>query len=80
MSTRFLVCLLCASWFFLTNLSVSAAEGPVQRRLYVATPGIRNDLEYGGHGLVVFDIDQGHRFVKRIPSAGRDDAGKMGLD
>ena len=80
MSTRFLVCLLCASWFFLTNLSVSAAEGPVQRRLYVATPCIRNDLEYGGHGLVVFDIDQGHRFVKRIPSAGRDDAGKMGLN
>ncbi len=76
MSTRILVCLLCASWFFLTNLSVSAAEGTVQRRLYVATPGIRNYLEYGGHGLVVFDIDQGHRFVKRIPTAGRDDAGK----
>ena len=76
MTTRILVCLLCASWFFLTNLSVSAAEGTVQRRLYVATPGIRNYLEYGGHGLVVFDIDQGHRFVKRIPTAGRDDAGK----
>ncbi len=76
MSTRILVCLLCTSLFFLTNLLVSAAEGAVQRRLYVATPGIRNYLEYGGHGLIVFDIDQGHRFVKRIPTAGRDDAGK----
>ena len=77
MSTRILVCLCCTTLFFLTNLSVFAAEGAVQRRLYVATPGIRNYLEYGGHGLVVFDINQGHRFVKRIPTAGRDDAGKL---
>ena len=37
-----------------------------QRFLYVASPGIRNYLQYGGHGVLVFDIDQGHRFVKRI--------------
>ena len=47
-----------------------------QRRLYVAEPGIRNYLEYGGHGLLVFDIDHGHRFVKRIPTAGLDEKGK----
>jgi DNA-binding beta-propeller fold protein YncE len=47
-----------------------------QRFLYVATPGIRDYLEYGGHGVVVFDIDRGHRFVKRIPLAGLDDKGK----
>jgi DNA-binding beta-propeller fold protein YncE len=46
------------------------------RRLYVAEPGIRNYLEYGGHGLLVFDIDHGHRFVKRIPTAGLDADGK----
>lgn len=46
------------------------------RLLYVATPGIRNYLEYGGHGLLVFDIDGGHRFVKRIPTAGLGDDGK----
>ena len=38
--------------------------------LYVATPGIRNYLGYGGHGIVVFDIDNGHKFVKRIPTHG----------
>ncbi|MEZ4703374.1 MAG: hypothetical protein R2834_23795 [Rhodothermales bacterium] len=46
----------------------SASAAPVSRRLYVATPGIRNYLEYGGIGVIVFDIDNGHRFVKRIPT------------
>src|SRR5712692_7740369 len=36
--------------------------------LYVATPGIRNYVDYGGIGIVIFDIDNGHRFVKRIPT------------
>lgn len=36
--------------------------------LYVASPGIRNYVEYGGVGLLVFDMDNGHRFVKRIPT------------
>ncbi|MFO1020038.1 MAG: hypothetical protein U0903_05005 [Planctomycetales bacterium] len=36
--------------------------------LYVAVPGIRNYLEFGGHGIVVFDIDNGHKFVRRIPT------------
>jgi hypothetical protein len=47
-----------------------------RRLLYVATPGIRNYLEYGGHGLVVLDIDNGHKFVKRIPLAGLNAEGK----
>jgi len=33
------------------------------RFLYVAAPGIRDYLEFGGHGVLVFDIDHGHRFV-----------------
>jgi DNA-binding beta-propeller fold protein YncE len=56
---------------------VLADEKQGERRLlYVATPGVRNYLEYGGHGLVVFDIDNGHKFVKRIPTGGLDAAGK----
>jgi hypothetical protein len=34
--------------------------------LYVAEPGIRNDLAFGGAGILVFDIDHGHKFVRRI--------------
>jgi hypothetical protein len=48
----------------------------IKRYLYVATPGIRNYLEHGGHGILVFDIDNNHRFVKRIKSAGLDKSGK----
>jgi len=45
------------------------AAAPEERRLlYVASPGIRNYVEYGGVGLLVFDIANGHRFVKRIPT------------
>ena len=37
------------------------------RLLYVATPGIRNYEEYGGRGLLVFNIDDDYKFVKRFP-------------
>jgi DNA-binding beta-propeller fold protein YncE len=45
-----------------------AAAANEQHYLYVASPGIRNYVEYGGVGLLVFDMDNGHRFVKRIPT------------
>jgi DNA-binding beta-propeller fold protein YncE len=43
-----------------------------QRFLYAALPGVGggNNLKYGGAGVLVFDIDHGHRFVKRIPLQG----------
>jgi DNA-binding beta-propeller fold protein YncE len=56
--------------------SPGRAETAEHRLLYVAEPGIRDYLEYGGHGVLVFDIDAGHRFVKRIPAAGLDEKGK----
>jgi DNA-binding beta-propeller fold protein YncE len=39
-----------------------------QRFLYAALPGVGggNNLAYGGAGVLVFDIDHGHKFVKRI--------------
>src|SRR5436305_1128237 len=66
---------LVAPLLALALANASAADAPVERRLYVAEPGIRNYLEYGGHGLLVFDIDHGHRFVKRIATAGVDSKG-----
>jgi len=56
------------------NVCAGDDTGP-RRLLYVAAPGVRNYLEYGGHGVLVFDIDAGHKFVKRIPTAGLDPAG-----
>ena len=49
------------------SVSLSQDSAEPQRLLYVAAPGIRNYLEYGGHGLLVFDVDNGHKFVRRIP-------------
>jgi hypothetical protein len=47
-----------------------SGQSPIQERkfLYVAVPGIRNEVEHGGIGVLVFDIDNGHKFVKRIPT------------
>jgi DNA-binding beta-propeller fold protein YncE len=50
--------------------SANGYQPAVKRYLYVAVPGIRDYLGYGGHGLLVFDIDNNHRFVKRIPTNG----------
>jgi len=64
-----LILLACVSTF-------ASERTPDKRFLYVAVPGIRNYLEFGGHGLLVFDIDNNHKFVKRIPTKGVDENGK----
>ena len=63
-------------WPFANHLSIGpdSLDAKPHRYLYVAVPGIRNYLEYGGHGILVYDIDKGHKFVKRISTQG------MGLE
>ena len=45
------------------------AAGSEKKLLYVAAPGIRDYLEYGGHGILIFDIENNHKFIKRLPAA-----------
>ena len=45
----------------------SAAQ-QTRRLLYVAVPGAGNETEYAGVGILIYDIDREHRFVKRIPT------------
>jgi DNA-binding beta-propeller fold protein YncE len=56
-----------------TRLAAATTE---RHFLYIAEPGIRNYLTYGGIGVLVYDIGHEHRFVKRIPTwtvpAGRE--------
>jgi len=47
-----------------------------QHLLYVASPGTRNYLEYGGVGVLVFDIDNGYKFVRRIPTWSLPESGE----
>jgi DNA-binding beta-propeller fold protein YncE len=59
-----------------THSSEKENTAPLKHYLYVAVPGIRDYLGYGGHGILVFDIDNNHKFVKRIPTRGFHPDGK----
>jgi DNA-binding beta-propeller fold protein YncE len=48
--------------------AATAAANGERHYLYVAEPGVRNYVQYGGVGVLVFDIDNGYKFVKRIPT------------
>lgn len=79
-ATRSLL-LLMALMLIAMHLSVRAqlADRPKPlsgRYLFVAVPGIRDYMGYGGHGLLVFDMDHGHRLVKRIATGGLHPDGK----
>jgi DNA-binding beta-propeller fold protein YncE len=59
----------------LAGAAVWMARTPAQqtqRFLYAALPGVGggNNLKYGGAGILVFDIDHGHKFLRRIPLQG----------
>ena len=58
-------CLLILATSFLLPSHGSAKE---KHYIYLASPGIRNYVQYGGVGVLVFDMDKGHKFVKRIPT------------
>src|SRR5262245_62717722 len=60
---------------FLALLAVLAVTGRAQqprRYIYAALPGVGggSNMKYGGAGILVFDIDNGHKFVRRIPLQG----------
>jgi len=67
-------------FIFLACLALVSNRAAEKRLLYVAEPGVRDYLEYGGHGVIVFDIDNGHKFVKRIPLGGIDAATQKPLN
>ena len=69
------ICILVAATLA-SHFSAAAEDAGPHRYLYVAVPGIRNDLKFGGHGVLVFDIDADHRLVRRIASAGLDAKGQ----
>jgi len=68
----FTIFIFTSAYITLTHKSAAAIDhaAAVKRYLYVAVPGIRDYLGYGGHGILVFDIDNNHRFVKRITTKG----------
>jgi hypothetical protein len=67
-------------WLVLLVLAGTGARAQeaTKRLLYVAAPGVRNYLEFGGAGILLFDMDGDHRFVRRIATDYRDDQDKPG--
>jgi len=63
------------SLLFLGIGSLPLQAQPLQRFLYVTEPGIRNYTEYGGHGILVYNMDKGYALVKRIPTGSLDSTG-----
>jgi hypothetical protein len=52
-----------------SRLLPGRAEYAAERSLlYVAVPGIRNYTEWGGVGVLVYDITDGFRLLRRIPA------------
>lgn len=71
-----LVRIVSLMWGMVVVVGATSAAEPndvrsgATRLLYVASPGVRNYTQWGGHGVLVFDIDDGHGFVKRISLEG----------
>jgi hypothetical protein len=48
--------------------AAGAANAKERHLLYIAEPGIRNYVRYGGIGVLLYDIGADYKFVKRIPT------------
>jgi hypothetical protein len=70
MSKRATLLILFVGGVVAAAAAVAMSQGDAHDRhlLYVAVPGVRNYVEHGGIGVLVYDIDDGHRFVRRIPT------------
>src|SRR5438552_1483335 len=67
---------ICGGGAGIATATAEQAGGLERKFLYVAAPGIRDYLEYGGHGILVFEINAGHKFVKCLASGGREKKGR----
>lgn len=72
LTTLTMLMVVAAAWspVYRENPVAPGRSDEVKRYLYVAVPGIRNYLEYGGHGILVYDMSDNYRLVKRIPTGG----------
>jgi DNA-binding beta-propeller fold protein YncE len=63
----------CVAVALAATLAVVHTPAQQTRRfLYAALPGVGggNDMKYGGAGILIFDIDHQHAFVRRVPLQG----------
>src|SRR5258707_14218903 len=51
---------------FLSIAAVASSQSQTKRYLYMSTPDAAQKDYRSGQGILVFDVDQGHKFVRRI--------------
>ena len=51
---------------FLSITTLASAQPPTKRYLYMSTPDAAQKDYRSGQGILIFDIDQDHKFVRRI--------------
>jgi len=66
MRIRTLVVAACCLVAMQTVLRRTGRAQTPQRLLYAGVPGVGNDASHGGVGVLVFDMDHGYKFVRRI--------------
>ena len=52
--------------FLLSIATLASGQSSTKRYLYVSTPDAAQNIYQSGQGILVFDVDQGHKFVRRI--------------
>jgi len=73
MKAKYIICLVLLSASIILLIAFTPEKNKkaaIKHYLYVAAPGIRDYLGFGGHGILVFDMDNNHAFVKRIKTKG----------
>jgi hypothetical protein len=57
-------------WLVLGVALLAGMPASAQQRhlIYAAVPGVGNDVQFGGVGILVFDRDNGHKLLRRIPT------------
>jgi hypothetical protein len=58
--------LICFAAILLSIATLAFSQSPTKRYLYVSTPDAAQNNYRSGQGILIFDIDQGHKFVRRI--------------
>src|SRR5436190_14686578 len=64
--------LIAAFVIVIAGFAIAPRAQQPRRYIYAALPGVGggSNMSYGGAGILVFDVDHGHAFVKRIPLQG----------
>ena len=51
---------------FLSVVAFAFGQSPTKRYLYLSSPDGAQEEGRSGSGIMIFDIDNGHKFVRRI--------------